>query len=73
MNIDTLRAERDQLEHQAQRLEEILAQSMVSPMMMQNLRQRLIDISDRVSQLSVLLRLPDSESSTFPGQRGHPQ
>ena len=52
MNGRLIYVEREQLDHQRARLEEILAADMVSPMMKSDLRKLLDDIGRRMWELS---------------------
>jgi hypothetical protein len=53
MNAMLISAEREQLDHQRARLEEILAQDMVSPSLRNDLQRLLEDISRRLWELSL--------------------
>ena len=53
MNGMLISAEREQLDHQRSRLEEILAANMVSPSLRSDLQRLLEDISRRLWELSL--------------------
>jgi hypothetical protein len=53
MNGMLISAEREQLDHQRARLEEILAQEMVSPSLRSDLQRLLDDIGRRLWELSL--------------------
>ncbi len=53
MNGMLISAEREQLDHQRARLEEILAANMVSPSLRSDLQRLLEDISHRLWELSL--------------------
>jgi len=53
MNALLISAEREQLDHQRARLEEILAQNMVSPSLRSDLQRLLDDIGHRLWELSM--------------------
>ena len=53
MNAMLISAEREQLDHQRARLEEILAQDMVSPSLRNDLQRLVEEISRRLWELSL--------------------
>ena len=59
-----LLAERDRLDHQRSRIQEILAAGMVSTEMADHLRQRLTHISQRLVQLAPSAQLPPPHASS---------
>ena len=59
-----LLAERDRLDHQRSRIQEILADGMVSTEMADHLRHRLTHISQRLIELAPSAQLPPPQMAT---------